>query len=115
MEHPDPLGPCVIRDGEPVDEAEDRGRESADDACRDVPERDVRERVIPGDEVDDVEDDGHRQQTERDHDEHRMDGMSQQLDPAFHHRRSVRIFDVPPPSLSTHDCCRRLCWTTSDV
>ena len=72
------------RDREPVHQAERRGDQPADDARGDERERDRRGGRGSGRKVDDVEDDRRREQTEREDDQHLVDGMPEQLDPAFH-------------------------------
>jgi hypothetical protein len=71
----DRLGPRTRGDGHPVDPAEERGDQSADDARGDQVVGHGRPFPIAGRQSDAVEDDRRGQQAQREDDEHLVDGM----------------------------------------
>jgi hypothetical protein len=84
MPQADPPRTCAARDGQPIDETEDRREQSTDDPGRDVPVGHVGELHRTADQVERIEDHGDREEPQRKDDEHGMDGMSQELEPGLH-------------------------------
>ena len=73
-----------LRDGEPVDEAEHGGGQPADDPGRNHVVARGREAGRAGRLAKHIEDERRREQTEREHDQHRVDRMSGNLCLALH-------------------------------
>jgi hypothetical protein len=84
----DPLGTRPVRDCCPVDGAEDSRQQPGDDAGGDHRVRRLTKHFLPGDDRQQIEDDRHPQQTERERDQHRVDRMPQQLRLALHRTAS---------------------------
>src|SRR5688572_10590502 len=81
-----PHPPCsrTARDREPVDQAEHGGKEPADEPDRQSPERECCEIAIAGRDVEDVEDHRGGQESKGVDDQHRVNGMSQELEAGLH-------------------------------
>ena len=77
MHRADSFGARAVGNRQPVDQSEGRGNEAADDTGDDHPERDLRVDRVLGAEIDEIEYHGGRQQAERKHHQHLVDGMSQ--------------------------------------
>src|SRR5688500_2171695 len=85
MQQADPPGSRPAWNRQKVDEAEYGCDESADHAGRNHVERCSEESLMPVEcERDQVEDQRRCQETEGKHDEHLMDGVPEELGPAFH-------------------------------
>src|SRR6185436_13764576 len=80
----DALGARPPWNGQPVDQSEQCRKKPCDDAGGDVPVGDGRKRGFPAPEIRDVENDCGDEQSEREHDDHRMNRMAEQLGSAFH-------------------------------
>ena len=79
-----PLGAGAGRDRQQVERAGRRSEQAADQADGDVPVRDLAEEIGTTDGVHHVEQHRRGQQRDREHDQHRMDWVTQHLESALH-------------------------------
>jgi hypothetical protein len=79
-----PFGSGTGRYRQPVDETKGRSDEAADEAGRNHPVRDLRPVTDVRREVNDVEDQCHREEAQGEDDEHLVNRMSKKFGSAFH-------------------------------
>src|SRR5687767_6893614 len=72
----DALGSCACRDSPKIDRSENSRDQATYDTCPDYVKSDLCPATDPCEVRDEIEDNGSRQQTQREYDQHLMNGMT---------------------------------------